>query len=133
MELIYGIILVAGIIAGGIGGFFIGNGRTIQVSNTQETKVDSKTIQNSAQITMIDSRETKEKLHFIETNLSGWQDLTNFLSGFDDFQMQQCKIISHKDRDGYLVFYPVYDWESKTNTIQTVSSNIDNTRKMEIK
>jgi hypothetical protein len=134
MEFVFGIVLVLGIIAGGIGGFFIGSGRTIQVSNNQETKVDSKTIQNSAQITLIDNKETKEKLHFIQTNISSWQDLTNLLNQFDDFQKQQCKIITRKDwENGYLIIYPVYDWESKTNTFQTINTNTANTQKLEIK
>jgi hypothetical protein len=117
---------------GGICGFFVGNGRKIEVSTRQETHIDTRTIQNTAQVTVVNNRETKDRLHYARTNIRRWEDVSGLVDSFDDFQKEKCHIVNGRGKE-FLVIYPVYNWTSKTNTIQVVNTNTTSDNKIDLK
>ncbi|MFN4216152.1 MAG: hypothetical protein ACK4HQ_01930, partial [Brevinematales bacterium] len=109
METALVIIFLIGLGIGGVGGFFVGSGRTVEVNNTQYTEVITTTVQNQAQVTIVGEKGT-QKIQYTLTNFSSRKEMESWLLSLDPFQLSSCKVFSEKEWLGfrYTVIYPVY-------------------------
>lgn len=128
------IAFVIGLALGGVGGFFVGSGRTVEVSNSQYTEVITTTVQNQAQVTIVEGKNI-QKVQFHLTNFSSRKQLEAWLSSLDPFQLANCEIVPEKAlfQTHYLVIYPLYVEGMVTNTSRLVLTNASNTNQLRIK
>ncbi len=128
------LLFLIGVALGGAGGFFLGSGRTVEVSNHQYTEVLNTSIQNQAQVTIIRD-DTTHKVRFVITNLSSRKELESCLAGLDPFQVANCKLLSEKEWFGtrYTLIYPEYTEGVVTNTVRVILTNTSSTNQMKIK
>lgn len=134
MEIIIGIVFVVGLALGGLGGFFLGSGRTIEVANTQNTHVETITIQNAAQVTVMPDGSARN-VRYIQTNAASFPEVEKQLSALDDFQKKECKVFDNRDfmGSGYILVYPVYVGTSTTNTVTSAVTNKTNGQVMQVR
>ncbi len=134
METALVIIFLIGLGIGGVGGFFIGSGRTVEVNNTQYTEVVTTTVQNQAQVTIV-GEQGIQKIQYVLTNFSSRKEMEAWLLTLDPFQLSHCEVFSEKEWIGtrYTVIYPVYGEGMVTNTSRTVLTNTGNTNQLRVK
>lgn len=134
METALVIIFLIGLGIGGVGGFFIGSGRTVEVNNTQYTEVVTTTVQNQAQVTIV-GEQGIQKIQYVLTNFSSRKEMEAWLLTLDPFQLSQCEVFSEKEwfSTRYTVIYPVYVEGAVTNTSRTVLTNTGNTNQLRVK
>ncbi|URA11288.1 hypothetical protein [Thermospira aquatica] len=128
------LLFLIGVALGGVGGFFLGSGRTVEVSNSQYTEVVNTSIQNQAQVTILRD-DTVQRVRFVITNLSSKRELENCLVSLDPFQIANCKLLAEKELFGtrYTLVYPEYTEGVVTNTIRVILTNTSSTNQMKIK
>ncbi|NPV39588.1 hypothetical protein BREVNS_0932 [Brevinematales bacterium NS] len=134
METALVIIFLIGLGIGGVGGFFIGSGRTVEVNNAQYTEVVTTTVQNQAQVTIV-GEQGIQKIQYVLTNFSSRKEMEAWLLTLDPFQLSHCEVFSEKEWIGtrYTVIYPVYVEGMVTNTSRTVLTNTGNTNQLRVK
>lgn len=134
METALVIIFLIGLGIGGVGGFFLGSGRTVEVNNTQYTEVVTTTVQNQAQVTIV-GEQGIQKIQYVLTNFSSRKEMEGWLLTLDPFQLSHCEVFSEKEWIGtrYTVIYPVYVEGMVTNTSRTVLTNTGNTNQLRVK
>ncbi|MCX7882478.1 MAG: hypothetical protein N2314_04580 [Brevinematales bacterium] len=134
METALVIVFLIGLALGGVGGFFVGSGRTVEVNNTQYTEVVSTTVQNQAQVTIVGERGM-EKIQYVFTNVSSRKEMEAYLLTLDPFQLSHCEIFSEISWFGtrYTLVYPVYVDGLVTNTSHTLLTNTGNTNQLRVK
>jgi len=134
METLVILVFVIGVALGGVGGFFVGSGRTIEVSTSQHTEVVTTTIQNQSQVTLVGERN-EQKLQYVWTNLPSRRQLEQWLHTLDAFQLAHCEIFSERVWLGtrYTVIYPIYREGSVTNTERLVLTNTSSSNTIRLK
>lgn len=134
METAFVILFLIGLGIGGVGGFFVGSGRKVEVNNTQYTEVMTTTIQNQAQVTIVGDQGV-EKVQYTLTNFSSRKEMENWLLSLDPFQLSRCEVFSEKEWFGsrYTVIYPIYVEGIVSNTIRTILTNTNNTNQLKVK
>ena len=115
-KMLEGILIFVLAIFGGVGWYEAATGG-IKLDNSVKTDVNSQTMINMAQTTIVD--RDMRNAQFVETNVA---DIETFFLGLTPWQRRETRF-SFNGKGGFFVSYPVPVFEGRTNTERLTISN----------